>query len=183
MNKQDGIGKMACERCGFIPKRTPKLHSIEVPHPKGGVTVLGRKVELVAEVLCWECPKCHRQHCEGVRLPLDPDAMLIREVFDVDDGDVSFEDVVAYLKDNKISVNDLEELAQLKHDKGTLVSTLEWFKKKGLVPAVIVPHGMNQPNDTILEKLKEQGIPVEEAVANESHLPKASGITFLRPPE
>jgi len=157
--------ELKCNKCGAIPKRSPKRHTIEAENPEGATTVLGRKMDYAMLIEWWECLKCHYRQCSGISLPLDPDALLIREVFNFND-EVSLEDIVAWLKENNITAADLDELDGLKRAEAHPDQILEWWTKRGLAPVVIVPKGQNQPDDPWLAKLRAQGISVEEDTGN-----------------
>ena len=170
---------MACSSCGAIPKRTPRLDTIHIPHPDGAITVLGRKVDLVAEMEVWECPTCLAVQCECIRFPLDPDALLIGDVFDMSNCDVALEDVVAYLKDNNISAADLEELATLKRNPTNVDGLLKWWTMRGLSPLVVVPEG--QGSSPVFAKMRNEGIAIEETADMPSKAKGRGPIRFLRP--
>ena len=171
--------KMACRSCGAVPKQTPKLDTVKMPHPNGAITVLGRKVELVPEITVWECSTCHAVECVSIWFPLDPDASLIGEIFDLRDGEVSLEDVVDYLMDNNISAADLEELAKLKNKPANVDECLNWWTSRGLAPVVVVPEG--QGSAPPLKKILERGITVEETADEPSKTKDRGPIRFLRP--
>ena len=172
--------KWKCDSCGAIPRKTPQIQTLEIAHPDGAITVLGRKVELVAEMNVWKCPKCHAAQCVSVRFPLDPDALLIGEVFDVSDSDVPVDDIIAYVKLNNITADDLKKLADLKGKPGNAAAVLEWWTERGLSPVVVVPKDKGQADDSFLAGVQRQGIRIEES----SSQPKKRSSTivrFLRP--
>jgi hypothetical protein len=130
-----------CEKCGS--KRKPKLGKKRIAHPKGGHTVLGRLLELVVEIGFVECPVCKWKKCVNLSLPLDPDAALVREVFDLEGHTKEEQEgIFAYLREHGISPDDLEELRQMKGralSNKELNTMSEWFTKRGMpVPEIVV---------------------------------------------
>lgn len=135
-----------CRKCGAVSKTQPKLHEIKMPaggdtgSPILGVTVLGRRTDMAVEFGVRKCPKCQEPVLESIGLPIDEDALLIKEVFDLDDG-FPLEQVAAWLRANSIGRNDLEELARLKHGSHSLDKLVGWFSKRRIVANFIVPEG------------------------------------------
>src|SRR5262249_29786223 len=102
-----------CKQCGKRCKHS--RHKLKMPHPEGGVTVLGRRVALIAVIEYLRCSCCGRGAILNVQLPLDEDAMLIGELFSVNPGDKDeLELVVEWLRANKIGADDLAEIKRLK---------------------------------------------------------------------
>jgi len=132
-----------CEKCGG--KRKPKLGKKLIAHPEGGHTVLGRRLDLKIEISFLECPVCKWKKCVNLSLPLDPDAALVREVFDLEGQTKEEEErVFAYLREHEITPDDLEELRQMKAkelSKEDLNAVSEWFAKRGIPVPEIVEEG------------------------------------------
>ena len=133
-----------CKKCGKRCRHT--RHKLEMPHPEGGVTVLGRRVALIPVIGYSQCSSCGHRQLLNVQLPLDEDAMLIRELFSVDPSKKDEWDlVVEWLRANKIGPDDLAELKRLKDAKtsprywigGTPRDCLplNWWRKMTLMAA------------------------------------------------
>lgn len=155
-----------CEKCGAVCKTRPRLQQIEMPagdddgRPVSGRTVLGRRTDMVIEFGVRICPKCQEVVLESIGLPLDEDALLIREAFDLDD-EVPLETVAAWLRANNVGPKDLEEFARLRKSGSALEKLVEWFTKRGMAPEIVAPQGTDV---NALAALREMGAKVKEAL-------------------
>jgi hypothetical protein len=83
-----------------------------------------------------ECPACGSRKLIRVALPLDPDAELVRDVFDVrDKTDEEQQEIFGWLRDHGVTADDLEELRRLKGTSFAIGTNPigEWFARHGLL--------------------------------------------------